>query len=189
MEEEQTQEIMSKYLEGLWKVKLKPKKSGPDFLHKGDVVEVKGSNFKWHVEVKQFAQYAQEYDEVGLAFPTDALDTRNLVQLDAFTSISIKAFSKYIKIYLITDILIKRQVPNVYPAKYEERFGVCSFWDGSEVLPSVMASLKVSAEFVELTNAEEKRIAIKNWSYALDNHIKEAARNYVVMKADVWIPP
>ena len=44
MDEELAQRIMAKYLEREWGVTLNPRKSEPDFLHKGKAIEVKGSS-------------------------------------------------------------------------------------------------------------------------------------------------
>ena len=136
IDEPQAQKIMQKFLEKKWNIKLRPRVSGPDFLHKGDAVEVKGSNFKVVGNIKQLAKYAQEYREFGLAFPTDAVNIENLVQLHIFGSIFYKAFSKFLRIHFITE-------------KEEGRFGVLEFYDASDILPKVINRIKEFGDWKE----------------------------------------
>ena len=164
MEEELACQVISRYLERYWGVRLNRRSSGPDFLHKGNAIEVKGSDFHWSDNVQQFARYAQEYGEVGIAFPTDALDTWNLIQMHVFASLSYSAFSKYLGIHLITDSAIQRPVPFTYPQKFEDSFGVLRFYNGSDIFGYLMSQLKSNAKFVDLKDAKSKKAEFEKFS-------------------------
>jgi hypothetical protein len=121
MEEELAQKIMAKYLEERdWKVKLKSRPSGPDFLYQGKAIEVKGSDLSVTTAALQFARYAHEYTEFGIAFPVDALNGKNLIQIHFLSQIWSRMFGKSLTLYLITE--------------QDDRYGVSKIYNANDLL-------------------------------------------------------
>lgn len=98
MDEVTAQGIMGRYIERIWKVKLTPYKTGPDFRHKGNAIEVKGGEFKVSRAVSQFSRYALEFNEFGVAFPVDALNSRNLFHLYVLGTFWYPTFRKFLSV-------------------------------------------------------------------------------------------
>jgi len=128
MNEATAQEVIARYLEEEWKVKLSPRKSGPDFLYRGRIIEVKGSDFRVSKAVRQFARYATEYADFAIAFPADALNSINLIQLHVLGSIWYRAFGQFLTVYLILG--------------KEERFGVLKISDATDLLYKVVTHIR-----------------------------------------------
>lgn len=190
MQEELAQEIISEYLADLWKVKPRRRASGPDFLHEGNAIEVKGSDFRWQDHVGQFTKYVHEYASVGLAFPTDALDAWNLTQMHVFTLLSFESFGKYVAVYLITDSEILRDVPYVHPVQRESKFGILKNDYAYNLFDDVMSNLKSNVKLKELKDVKRKMEEVESLSRAIDDKLKEATLSYVVQNgATKWISP
>ena len=128
MEENVVQEIMSRYLESEWSVKLQPRKVGPDFLFKGKAIETKPTDFKVTDVTNQLARYASEYTEFGLAFPADALNSANLIALHILGTIWYPAFEKWLTVYLI------HETPQYY--------GVLKIPDVSDLIGRICTRIK-----------------------------------------------
>lgn len=190
MQEELAREIMSEYLADLWKAKPRARASGPDFLHEGNAIEMKGSDFRWQDHVRQFTTYVQEYASVGLAFPTDALDAGNLVQMHLFTLLSFESFGKSVAIYLVTDSKIAREKPYVYPVQYEVKFGILKNDFGFTLFDNIMNRLKVDVKLKELGSVKQKTEEVESLSRAIDAKIKEATLSFVVQNGSTqWVSP
>lgn len=128
MDEATAQNIMSKYLKREWGVELNARKSGPDFLYKGKAVEVKGSDFRVKDVILQFARYASEYTEFGIAFPTDALNCSNLLQFHVLGTVWYRAFDKFLTVYLIR--------------QHNNRYAVLRVYDATDLLGRICSHLK-----------------------------------------------
>ena len=160
MDEATAQSIMSIYLKGHWGVKLNPRKSGPDFLYKGKAVEVKGSDFRVRDVILQFARYASEYTEFGIAFPTDALNCANLVQFHVLGTVWYTAFNKFLTLYLIR--------------QRNDRYGVLRVYDATDLLGKICYHLKKAPIWRE-TDIRKLLKNVKGTAKCLDDIISHEA--------------
>lgn len=160
MDEETAQSIMSKYLKREWDVDLTPRRSGPDFLYKGKAVEVKGSDFRVREVILQFARYAAEYTELGIAFPTDALNSANLLQFHVLGTVWYEAFNKYLTLYLIR--------------QRNERYGVMRIYDATNLLREICSHLK-KAKLWQETDIKKLLKNVKIAARTLDDIISHEA--------------
>ena len=165
MDEPTAQNIIARYVERVWKVKLAPYKTGPDFRHRGNAIEVKGSNFKVSKVVSQFSRYATEFNEFGIAFPIDALNNTNLFHLYVLGTFWYPTFRKFLSVYLIFE--------------RKESYGVLRISDASELLRRILEmESKITVKLEEkqvLERISRMKFIIKD----LDSMIRLFAGNMV----------
>lgn len=165
MDEAKAQNIIAHYVERVWKVKLAPYKTGPDFRHKGNAIEVKGSNFKVSKVVGQFSRYATEFNEFGIAFPIDALNGTNLFYLYVLGTFWYPTFRKFLSVFLIFE--------------RKESYGVLRISDAGELLRRILEmESKITVELEEkqvLERINKMKSIIKD----LDALIRQSAGKMV----------
>lgn len=175
MDEELAQKIMAIYLKIEWGVKLKPRKSGPDFLHKGKAIEVKGSDLKVANAVLQFARYTNEYTDFGLAFPYDALSGKNLIQIHVLSKIWYTMFNKFLTVYLIRE--------------QSERYGVLKIYSASDLIRMICEHLNLAT----LWREKDMEKLLKNIELTIKKSFNYTMRNEAKSLVDtdndtIWLP-
>lgn len=173
MDEAIAQKIMSEYLERVWNVKLEPKLSGPDFLYKGRAVEVKGSDFKVSNIALQLTKYGAESEELGFAFPVDALDSTNLIHLHSLGTIWYNAFEKYLEVYVIVEL--------------EHKYAVLKFSNAADLVYNIFSYIRENSK---LNKRELSKLLedVPTFTKNLDSMIHEALTQIITSREQtVWL--
>jgi len=101
------EDVMIKIIQAYFereKIKAHRQEVAPDFLLDGKACEVKGSDSEFRSALNQFFSYAQKYNGLITAFPTDFLSASSrLFEFHLFVSLASALFQRSIEVILVSE--------------------------------------------------------------------------------------